>query len=213
MTKLAQDHVKERKEKIRIIAEEVFAQYTFPGATIRLITQRSGINASMISYYFGSKEALYLYIFQKRMEEISAAINRFEKLDLDPPGKLMAYVKAYTGRVMHNRNFYRLLCNELVSVQHPAVILIVSEARQQVHDFLLKTITQGISQGYLKQTDEAVLVLNILALVWSAFVDDMSVHIHLPGQSRKALRQRILQYITTMLNPEDHHSLKNTSHV
>jgi AcrR family transcriptional regulator len=62
MTKPINHSLQHRKETILMIAEEVFAQYSFAGATIRLITERSGVNSAMISYYFGSKKR-FIWIF------------------------------------------------------------------------------------------------------------------------------------------------------
>jgi AcrR family transcriptional regulator len=61
MTKPINYSLQDRKETILMIAEEVFAEYSFARASIRLITKRSGVSLAMISYYFGSKDALPQY--------------------------------------------------------------------------------------------------------------------------------------------------------
>jgi AcrR family transcriptional regulator len=77
MTTLPNNSLVHRKETIMMIAEEVFAQYSFSGATIRLITKRLGVNSAMISYYLGSKEALCFDIFKLRLDEITEEISRY----------------------------------------------------------------------------------------------------------------------------------------
>lgn len=202
-----------RKETILMIAEEVFAQYSFAGATIRLITKRLGVNSAMISYYFGSKEALYLDIFKLRLKEFTEEISRFEELDLNPAEKLSAYLAAYIKRVSSNHNFHRLLSNELVAVQHPSIIVQVSEARKRIYNFLLKTIVSGINKGCFKKIDEEVFVLNILALVRSAFTDDLTTQIHLNKPPQEDFSRRIVDYIMAMLTLQDHNQFVRKSHV
>ncbi|MFA6085548.1 TetR/AcrR family transcriptional regulator [Mucilaginibacter sp.] len=203
MTKLTNNSLQERKETMLMIAEEVFAQYSFAGATIRLIAERSGMNSAMISYYFGSKEALYLNIFKLRLEEMAQEISRFELLDLDPLKKLNAYLTTYIGRVVSNQNFNRLLCNELVSVQHSSIIAQLSEARNRLYNFLLKMITSGIAKGYFKKIDEEVFVLNVLALVRSVFTDHLTTRIHLNELPQRNFARRIVDYLMSTITIED----------
>lgn len=213
MTKPANCNLHERKETILRIAEEVFAQYSFAGAGIRLISKRSGVNSAMISYYFGSKEALYLDIFKLRLNEMSEEIGRFEMLDLDPPGKLKAYLAAHIKRVAANQNFHRLLCNELVAVQHPSIIAQVATARQRIYNFLLKLIGSGTAKGCFKKIDGEIFVLSILALIRSVFTDHLNAGIQLSKSSQENLIRRIVDYLMSMLIPENHHQSERKSYV
>jgi TetR/AcrR family transcriptional regulator len=201
MTNATNYGLHDRKETILMIAEEVFAQYSFAGASIRFIGERSGVNSAMISYYFGSKEALYLDIFKLRLEEIVEEIDQFERLDLDPEEKLNAYIAAYIKRVASNQSFHRLLCNELIAEQHPLIIAQLSEVRNRVFNFLLKIIGSGISKGYFKKIDEEVFVLNILALVRSVFTDYLTLRIHLNKTPQDDFARRIVNYVMSMLTP------------
>jgi TetR/AcrR family transcriptional regulator, regulator of cefoperazone and chloramphenicol sensitivity len=50
---------KNTEQKIIDVATELFAKNGFEGASIREICKQAGVNISLISYYFGSKEGLY----------------------------------------------------------------------------------------------------------------------------------------------------------
>jgi TetR/AcrR family transcriptional regulator len=213
MTKLPTATPQPRKETILLIAEEVFAQYNFEGASIRLITKRLGVNSAMISYYFGSKEALYLEIFKLRLHEVTEEISRFEAVDLNPVEKLKGYLAAYIKRVAGNQNFHRLLCNELVTLQHPAVIAQISASRQLIYNFLLDTIAKGFHKGYFKKIDEEVLVLNILSLVRSLFTDHLTLRNQLNELPQDDLARRIVGYFMSMLTLENHYQTEKKSHV
>lgn len=213
MTNALHPHSQLRKETILLIAEDVFARYSFSGAGIRLITQKLGVNSGMISYYFGSKEALYLDIFKLRLNEVTEEISQFEANDLDPSAKLQSYLSSYINRVAGNQNFHRLLCNELVTAQHPSVIARILAARKLIYHFLLKTITEGIRKGYFKKIDEEVFVLNILSLVRSLFTDHLTLRIQLKELPQQDFAQRMVNYFMSMLTPEDHYQIETQSHV
>ena len=202
-----------KRETILVSAEEVFAQYSFAGASIRLITKRSGVNSSMISYYFGSKEGLYHSIFKLRLKEFVEEINQFEGLDLGPVEKVTAYLAAYINRVASNQNFHRLLSNELVAVQHPSIIAGVSDARNRLYDFLLKMIENGIDKGCFRKIDGEVFVLNILALVRSVFIDYLALRIHSNKPPHEDFVRRIMDHIMSMLTLEDHNQFVRKNHV
>ncbi|WPU91569.1 TetR/AcrR family transcriptional regulator [Mucilaginibacter sabulilitoris] len=212
MTKPAHISSHGSKETMLIIAEDVFAQYSFAGASIRLIAQRSGMSSAMVSYYFGSKEALYLNIFDLRLKEVHEEISRFECLDVDPAKKLRSYLAAYIGRVASNRSFHQLVRNELVTTQHPFIISRLLEARTRIYDFLLQMLRCGIARGYFKTVDEEVFALNILALVPSLYTDHLPAHSHLNQSSSSNPANRILNYVMSMLYLKNHNPLKVNCH-
>ena len=52
------------------VAETLFAEKGFDATSTRDIAKSAGVNVSMISYYFGSKEKLFEEIFKVRMKEM-----------------------------------------------------------------------------------------------------------------------------------------------
>ncbi len=50
----------EVKHRIVEVASKLFAEKSYEGASVRDIASHCGVNVAMISYYFGSKEGLYL---------------------------------------------------------------------------------------------------------------------------------------------------------
>ena len=76
-------------QKILFTAEKLFAEKGFYATSTRDIAKSAGVNVSMISYYFGSKEKLFEEIFKVRMKEGQSyateilenkEINEWEKL-------------------------------------------------------------------------------------------------------------------------------------
>jgi len=96
--------------KILYAAEKLFAEKGFAATSTRDIAKNAGVNVSMISYYFGSKEKLFEEIFKVRMKEgQSFAIEILENPDLNEWEKLTKIVKNYIKRVKNLPEFYTIL--------------------------------------------------------------------------------------------------------
>jgi len=56
------------EEQILRAARELFAERGFRDTTVREIAKRAGVNGAAINYYFDSKEALYVAVFEEAYE-------------------------------------------------------------------------------------------------------------------------------------------------
>jgi len=69
------------KEKILEKASELFAQYGYQETSIRRIAKEAKANSAMISYYFGSKKALYESVLSANMDEFLENVNKIQTDD------------------------------------------------------------------------------------------------------------------------------------
>lgn len=85
------------RERILDVAERLFAEQGFHVATLRQITQEAGANLAAVNYHFGSKEALKLAIFRRRLDGLNAArLERLEQaLEASRPPELEAVIDAF----------------------------------------------------------------------------------------------------------------------
>ncbi len=56
--------MKDTREKILMIALDMFGEYGFNGVSTRDISKKANVNISAINYYFNSKEGLYLEVIK-----------------------------------------------------------------------------------------------------------------------------------------------------
>lgn len=74
------------RQRIIDAATVLFANEGLHGASTRAIARESGVNLSLISYYFGGKESLYKAVIQdfvlRVFREIEAVADDFEKADV-----------------------------------------------------------------------------------------------------------------------------------
>jgi AcrR family transcriptional regulator len=65
----------DKKDHILDVAERVFSELGFDGASTRVISGEAGVNMAMLNYYFGSKEGLLLAVFRRGIKWNNVLIN------------------------------------------------------------------------------------------------------------------------------------------
>jgi len=111
----------ETQTRILDVAEELFMQHGFEGASMRMLTAKAGVNLAAINYHFGSKDALIEAVFRRRLDAMNAErIAELEHLEKDAAGRPLAadaIIRAFIGASLRmiedtrsgGRNFTRLL--------------------------------------------------------------------------------------------------------
>ena len=100
----------DKKDHILDVAERIFSAMGFDGASTRLISGEAGVNMAMLNYYFGSKEGLFLAIFDRK---ITSFQNLLQNIGNDGSmtswEKMEKYIELYSERVVNNNCFQKLL--------------------------------------------------------------------------------------------------------
>lgn len=60
------------RDRILDAAERLFAEQGFYVTTLREITQAAQVNLAAVNYHFGSKQALVIAVFKRRLDELNA---------------------------------------------------------------------------------------------------------------------------------------------
>ena len=118
---------------------------------------------AMLNYYFGSKEGVFLAIFDRRITTFQTvllsigndnSINSWEKLD--------KYLDSYIDKVVTNNCFHIMLNREISKSKK-------NELTDQITDIIMKNVTvfqniisEGIKKGdFNKDVDQQLLVATI----------------------------------------------------
>ena len=132
-------------KKILYTAEKLFAEKGFDATSTRDIAKSAGVNVSMISYYFGSKEKLFEEIFKVRMKEgQSYTTEILENSEINEWEKLIKIVENYIRRVKTLPEFYTIL---------QTVYNVNSSGNEQIISFL-RTSKIGYIKVYQRILDE-----------------------------------------------------------
>lgn len=81
------------KERILLVAAELFALHGFQGTTHQMICSQAEVNIAAINYHFGNKESLYLkvweYLFELGMQNYQEFVNEEDT----PEEQLRSFIK------------------------------------------------------------------------------------------------------------------------
>lgn len=85
------------RQKIMLAGSKLFAKQGFEGTSTRDIAKESGVNLSLISYYFGGKEGLYQTVLNESAEQfkvrIVAMVSEFDTDSLTKEGFTQAILR------------------------------------------------------------------------------------------------------------------------
>lgn len=153
----------DKKDHILDIAEKVFSEAGFDGASTRLISGEANVNMAMLNYYFGSKEGLFVAVFERKINSFKALLqNITEDESLSSWDKLGQCIDKYLDRVFENTCFHKLVNREISLSNHPEIkdkianILMVN-----IREFK-KVIQEGIDNGsFFKDADIEMCIVTI----------------------------------------------------
>lgn len=153
----------DKKDHILIVAEKIFSEMGYDGASTRLIAKEASVNMAMLNYYFGSKDGLFKAIFEKRSSTLRAVLQNINEEDISSWEKLQKCVDLYIERIMSTGCFYKLVYRELSLLQR-------SEHSQVITDILLKNVMEikkvikdGIANGsFRSDVDVEMLIATLL---------------------------------------------------
>jgi len=142
-------------ERLLTAALTEFARHGKAGARTQRIAQRAGVNKQLISYYFGSKDALYRATLERAGQGVARALAR----ELEP---------AVTA-VERLRRLLRIQFDYLATHEEPTSLLLHSGHRGAWFDAaaqpLVAVLTEGQATGFFRDDlDPLLLARQVLVL-------------------------------------------------
>jgi AcrR family transcriptional regulator len=153
----------DKKDHILDVAERVFSDKGFDGASTRLISGEAGVNMAMLNYYFGSKEGLFLAVFQRKIASFQNILHNLGNDEsISAWGKMEQYIEMYGDKVVSNNCFQKLLYQEMGMNRG-------NDLSNNLRDMLLKNIAElekilkdGIAAGEFKADIDIPMVIATL---------------------------------------------------
>ncbi|AMR31121.1 hypothetical protein A0256_06635 [Mucilaginibacter sp. PAMC 26640] len=153
----------DKKDHILDVAEKIFAEFGYDGASTRAISGEAGVNMAMLNYYFGSKEGVFLAIFERRIstfQKVLAEIGNDNSISAWT--KLDKYLESYVEKVVNNNCFHIMLNREISKTKK-------TDLTDQITAIIMKNVTvfqdiiaDGIKSGeFSKNTDQQMLVATV----------------------------------------------------
>ncbi|WP_214072225.1 TetR/AcrR family transcriptional regulator [Mucilaginibacter sp. dw_454] len=153
----------DKKDHILDVAERVFSEKGFDGASTRLISGEAGVNMAMLNYYFGSKDGLFLAVFQRKIASFQDILqNLGNDGSISAWSKMEQYIELYGDKVVANNCFQKLLYQEMGMNRG-------NDLSHKLRDMLLKNVTEldkilneGIANGEFKKDIDVAMVIATL---------------------------------------------------
>jgi AcrR family transcriptional regulator len=156
----------DKREHILIVAEELFGEKGFDGASVRDIAQKAGVNLAMISYYFGSKEKLLEALIVFRAEYAYGILEELNKdQSLSPWDKIDRLVDFYVDRILHNLRFHNIMYQEASAVRSGEIKSRIIAIKKRNLDQITKIITDGQQKKLFRQVDVPLTVGTIMGTI------------------------------------------------
>ena len=146
------------------VATPLFAEKGFHGVSVRELAKSAGMNLSMISYYFGGKEALYAAVLNEQFATLRQ-VPEIRTMDTDPLVKLELYVRSTVARYRKQPYLLRFYTSELTNPT-PCFETIIKPAIRGVLHALRETVVEGLSSGqFLQGLDPMDTALALVGMI------------------------------------------------
>ncbi|CAN5416139.1 TetR family transcriptional regulator [soil metagenome] len=149
----------DKKDYILDVAERVFSELGFDGASTRVISGEAGVNMAMLNYYFGSKEGLFLAVFERKISSFQTLLQNIGSDEtMSSWDKLEKCIDNYVDRIIVNNCFQKLINREVsMSKRWDLTDKITEILMVNVMEFK-KIFDEGIKNGSFKKDTDTQLV-------------------------------------------------------
>jgi len=162
LNKMDKDKI-DKKDHILDVAERIFSDMGFDGASTRMISGEAGVNMAMLNYYFGSKEGLFLAVFDRKITSFQDILQNIGNDEtISSWTKIENYIELYSDRVVTNNCFQKLLYQEM-SINRR------TDLSDKIRDILMKSVSElfkilqeGIDKGEFNKDIDLQMVIATL---------------------------------------------------
>jgi AcrR family transcriptional regulator len=153
----------DKKDHILDVAERVFSDFGFDGASTRMISGEAGVNMAMLNYYFGSKEGLFLAIFERKISSFQALLQNIgADGSMTSWDKLALCMDKYVDRIIVNNCFQKLINREITMNKRGDLTDKITEMLMVNVIEIKKILDEGIKNGsFFKDIDIQLVIASI----------------------------------------------------
>jgi AcrR family transcriptional regulator len=197
----------DKKDHILDVAEKIFSELGYDGASTRTISGEAGVNMAMLNYYFGSKEGLYLAVFERKISAFRTLLQNIgNDSSISAWDKMERCIENYVERIITNNCFQKLINRELsLNKRSEVTDKMTTILMANVYEFK-KILKEGIDSGlFYADVDQDLVVVTIFGtknyivnsphIVSRLFEQDSLDEVFL----EKELKPRMKIYMTRLL--------------
>ena len=184
---------------------ELFDKKGYHNVSIKEIGRLAGCNSALISYHFGSKQALYQAIIDSQLSVLRQLEADIEKEEKTPLQRLKQYLHAILESQLDPRQHMIILYQELLN---PSGLLNEDSWHKliQMGDYVQRLLIQAVEQKELQapvqENDYAFVTFILTAITEMLFlVKDRPLSLNPEGQPAEELLDRLIGFVLRPLMP------------
>jgi AcrR family transcriptional regulator len=153
----------DKKDYILDVAERVFSDLGFDGASTRAISGEAGVNMAMLNYYFGSKEGLFLAVFERKISSFQTLLQNISNDgSMTSWDKLAKCIDNYVDRIIVNNCFQKLINREMSMSKRSDLTDKITQILMINVTEVKKIIDEGVkNKSFHKDVDVQLLIATI----------------------------------------------------
>lgn len=152
-----------KKEQILKAAESIFAEKGFEGTSIRDLAKKAKVNVAMVSYYFGSKEKLFIELVEYRGKILHKQLQNInENKSEDPMDKINKLIDLYIDRFLSPDPFHKIIHREISLKQRSTVHLKILQILIQNTNEIKQMVDYGQKKGVFRKSDTELMISTII---------------------------------------------------
>ena len=133
----------DRRDRILVASEDLFASQGFAATTIKQIGERAGVNAALLYYYFADKDTLYREMLQRLIRQmITSGMAELDRAQ-SPDKRLDAFVRRQASFVFTHPNLPKLMVREMTDHEAARAEAIITELAATMFRGLCELIREG----------------------------------------------------------------------
>jgi len=153
----------DKKDHILDVAERVFSELGFDGSSTRLISGEAGVNMAMLNYYFGSKEGLFLAIFDRKITSFQNILQNIGNDEtISSLEKMESYIDIYSDRIVNNNCFQKLLYQEMSINRKTTLSDKIIDILMKNTSELQRILEEGVNAGEFRKDADMQMVIATL---------------------------------------------------
>ena len=195
----------ETMQRLMDAGAELFDKKGYHNVSIKKIGRLAGCNSALISYHFGSKQALYQAIIDSQLSVLRQLEADIEKEEKTPLQRLKQYLHAILESQLDPRQHMIILYQELLN---PSGLLNEDSWHKliQMGDYVQRLLIQAVEQKELQapvqENDYAFVTFILTAITEMLFlVKDRPLSLNPEGQPAEELLDRLIGFVLRPLMP------------
>ena len=147
------------RERLIEAARQLFASAGFDATSVRDITARAHVNLGAVTYYFGSKEALYHTVIERFATPVADRIAAIAAESGSPLERLARCVRTFMDHIWQHPEMPRVMMREMAS-DRPLPEPVARVIRRNMESFT-RIVGQGQADGSIRQGPSHLMAMSI----------------------------------------------------